>query len=123
VLQGFVGHFHSFLLLNIFALHGMIFTLYAYMTWMAEFSEMQDVGLVYKEIFKFCDVHLINKIYIAIIFFSFLFLLSFFKYILIRYFPHLHFQCYPKSPPYPSPHSPKNSLALFGPGIPLYRGI
>jgi hypothetical protein len=23
--------------------------------------------------------------------------------IFIRYFPHLHFQCYPKSPSYPSP--------------------
>ncbi|EDL00036.1 mCG146956 [Mus musculus] len=25
------------------------------------------------------------------------------KIFLIRYFPHLHFQCYPKSPPYPPP--------------------
>jgi hypothetical protein len=23
----------------------------------------------------------------------------------IRYFPHLHFQCYPKIPPYPPPHT------------------
>lgn len=44
----------------------MIFTPYGYMTWMAEVSEMQDVGLVYKEIFKFWAVLLINKIYIAI---------------------------------------------------------
>jgi hypothetical protein len=29
--------------------------------------------------------------------------LSFYYYFLIRYFLHLHFQCYPKSPPYP-PH-------------------
>ena len=61
MLQGFVGNFHSFLLFNIFALHGMIFTLYGYMTWMAEVSEMQDVRLVYKDIFKFYDVLLINK--------------------------------------------------------------
>jgi hypothetical protein len=27
----------------------------------------------------------------------------FFINIFIRYFPHLHFQCYPKSPPYPPP--------------------
>jgi hypothetical protein len=27
----------------------------------------------------------------------------FFYYFFIRYFLHLHFQCYPKSPPYPSP--------------------
>jgi hypothetical protein len=27
----------------------------------------------------------------------------FFKIIFIRYFPHLYFQCYPKSPPYPHP--------------------
>ena len=33
---------------------------------MGEISEMQDVGLVYNEIFKFYDVLLINKIYIAI---------------------------------------------------------
>jgi hypothetical protein len=29
----------------------------------------------------------------------------FFSFFLIRYFPHLHFQCYPKSPPYPPPYS------------------
>jgi hypothetical protein len=29
-------------------------------------------------------------------------LIFFFIYIFIRYFPHLHFQCYPNSPPYPS---------------------
>jgi hypothetical protein len=44
---------------------------------------------------------------------------SFLKYIFIRYFPHLHFQCYPKSPPYP----PMHPLPLFGPGVPLYWGI
>jgi hypothetical protein len=42
----------------------------------------------------------------------------------IRYFPHLHFQCYPKSPQYtPPPHSPTHPLPLFGPGVPLYWGI
>jgi hypothetical protein len=41
----------------------------------------------------------------------------------IRYFPHLHFQCYPKCPPYPTPHSPTHPLPLFGPGVPLYWGI
>jgi hypothetical protein len=52
-------------------------------------------------------------------FFFFLFL-----FFLIRYFPHLHFQCYPKSPPYPPPpHSPTHPLPLFGPGIPLYWSI
>ena len=61
MLQSFVGNIHSFLLFNIFALHGMIFTLYGYMTWMGEVSEMQDVRLVYKDIFKFYDVLLINK--------------------------------------------------------------
>jgi hypothetical protein len=43
--------------------------------------------------------------------------------IFIRYFPHLHFQCYPKSPPYPPPHSPTHPLPLFGHGVPLYWGI
>jgi hypothetical protein len=47
------------------------------------------------------------------------FLLFFF---FIRYFPHLHFQCYPKSQPYP-PHSPTHPFPLFGPGVPLYWGI
>jgi hypothetical protein len=32
--------------------------------------------------------------------------ISFFKIFFIMYFPQLHFQCYPKSPPYPSPHFP-----------------
>jgi hypothetical protein len=52
VLQGIVVNFHSFLFFNIFGLHGMIFPLYGYMTWMAEVSEMQGVGLVDKEIFN-----------------------------------------------------------------------
>ena len=38
-----------------FALPGMIFPFYGYMTWMGGGSAMQDVRLVYKEIFKFCD--------------------------------------------------------------------
>ena len=40
-----------------------------------------------------------------------------------RYFPRLHFQCYPKGPPYPPPQSPTHPLPLFGPGVPLYWGI
>jgi hypothetical protein len=44
-------------------------------------------------------------------------------FFLIRYFPHLHFQCYPKGPPYPPPQSPTHPLPLFGPGVPLYWGI
>jgi hypothetical protein len=41
----------------------------------------------------------------------------------IRYFPLLHLQCYPISPPYPPPKSPTHPLPLFGPGVPLYWGI
>jgi hypothetical protein len=48
-------------------------------------------------------------------------LISFFY--LIRYFPRLHFQCYPKGPPYPPPQSPTHPLPLFGSGFPLYWGI
>jgi hypothetical protein len=44
-------------------------------------------------------------------------------YFFIRYFPRLHFQCYPKSPPYLPPQSPTHPLPLFGPGVPLYWGI
>jgi hypothetical protein len=40
---------------------------------------------------------------------SFFFLI--YLFIFIRYFLHLHFQCYPKSPPYPSPHSPTHPLS------------
>jgi hypothetical protein len=50
-----------------------------------------------------------------------LYLLFFF--FLIRYFPRLHFQCYPKGLPYPPPQSPTHPLPLFGPGVPLYWGI
>jgi hypothetical protein len=44
-------------------------------------------------------------------------------YFFIRYFPHKHFQCYPKSPPYPPPQSLTHPLPLFGSGVPLYWGI
>jgi hypothetical protein len=40
---------------------------------------------------------------------SFFFLSFFF----ITYFPQLHFQCYPKSPPYPPPHFPTHSFPFF----------
>ena len=45
------------------------------------------------------------------------------SFFLIRYFPRLHFQCYPKGPPYPPTQSPTHPLPLFGPGVPLYWGI
>jgi hypothetical protein len=41
----------------------------------------------------------------------------------ITYFPQLHFQCCPKSPPYHPPYSPTHPFPLFGPDIPLYWGI
>jgi hypothetical protein len=40
---------------------------------------------------------------------------SFFKNIFIRYFPHLHFQCYPKSPPYPPLQLPYPLTPTFWP--------
>jgi hypothetical protein len=43
----------------------------------------------------------------------------FFSIFFIRYFLHLHFQCYPKSPENPPP----TLLPLLGPGISLYWGI
>ena len=42
----------------------------------------------------------------------FLFLKIFF---IITYFPQLHFQCYPKSPPYPPPHFPTHPFPFFWP--------
>jgi hypothetical protein len=59
------------------------------------------------------------KAFLLDIFFIYISFLSFF----IRNFPRLHFQCYPKGPPYPPPQSPTHPLPLFGPGIPLYWGI
>jgi hypothetical protein len=44
-------------------------------------------------------------------------------FFVIRYFPCLHFQCYPKGPPYRPLQSPTHPLPLFGPGVPLYWGI
>jgi hypothetical protein len=59
-------------------------------------------------------------------FFVFLFVLFFLELIfLIRYFPHLHFQCYPKSPQYTPPHTPlptnSHFLALAFPCTGAYK--
>jgi hypothetical protein len=59
----------------------------------------------------------------TILFYFILFFYIQTSFFLIRYFPHLHFQCYPKGPPYPPPQSPTHPLPLFGPGVPLYWGI
>jgi hypothetical protein len=52
-----------------------------------------------------------------------IFVFPVFLFFLIRYFSHLHFQCYPKGLPYPPPQSPTHPLPLFSPGVPLYWGI
>jgi hypothetical protein len=39
------------------------------------------------------------------------------------YFPQLHLECYPKSPPYAPLHIPTHPFPVFGPGIHLYWGI
>jgi hypothetical protein len=39
--------------------------------------------------------------------------LNYFFNFFIRYFPCLHFQCYPKSPPYPSPPNPLPTHSPF----------
>ena len=41
-------------------------------------------------------------------------------YLFIRYFLHLHFKCYLKSPPYAPLPSPIYPFPLLGPGVPLY---
>ena len=71
----------------------------------------------------FILVELVNLLFFSPPFWqrNYLFIYLIKKYF-IRYFPHLHFQSYPKSPPNPA-HSPTHSLLLFGPGIPLYWGI
>jgi hypothetical protein len=66
---------------------------------------------------------------LALVLFKIFFTLCFvyFKHFLnifITYFPQLHFQCYPKSPPYPPHHFPTHPFPFFfGPGIPLYWSI
>jgi hypothetical protein len=62
------------------------------------------------------NVELLQKTFLS-------FFVFFFLFFLIRYFPLLHFQCYPKGSPYPLPQSPTHPLTLFGPGVPLYWGI
>jgi hypothetical protein len=42
-------------------------------------------------------------------------LFLFFFLFFITYFPQLHFQCYPKSLPYPPPHFPTNPFPFFWP--------
>ena len=72
---------------------------------------------IYPEDAQTCNKDTFTTIFIAAFFFPFLFFL-------IRYFPRLHFQCYPKGPPYPPhPQSPTHPLPLFGPGVSLYWGI
>jgi hypothetical protein len=48
-----------------------------------------------------------------------MYFIFFFKiFFIITYFPQLHLECYPKSPPYPPPHFPTHQFPFFGPGIP-----
>ena len=48
---------------------------------------------------------------------------SLFFFFLIRYFPHLHFQCYPKSPPYPPPYSPTHPFPILAMMFPVLGHI
>jgi hypothetical protein len=47
------------------------------------------------------------------VYYLFLFPLPFFTIFFIRYFPHLYFQCYPKSPPPIHPHTPLTTHSHF----------
>jgi hypothetical protein len=49
---------------------------------------------------------------ILVLLLVFLFLLLSKSFFFITYFPQFHFQCYPKSPPYP-PHFPTHSFPFF----------
>jgi hypothetical protein len=80
------------------------------------------------EIIPHNDQNINVLFYTHILFFSvlkylILYLFKFFSFFLITYFPQLHFQCYPKSPPHPPPpHAPTHPFPFFGPGVPLYWG-
>jgi hypothetical protein len=54
----------------------------------------------------------IYLVYGAIFIYLFIYL---FIYIFITYLPQLHFQCYPKSPPYPPPPLPYPPIPIFWP--------
>jgi hypothetical protein len=62
---------------------------------------------------------LLPSLYFFIFIFYFLLFVGFLKFIylffifLIRYFPHLHFQCYPKGPPYSPPPTPLPTHSPF----------
>ena len=72
-----------------------------------------------------------NKIFLMLKLLFFLFVITyflqnyFFKNIFITYFPQLHFQCYPKSPPHPPPPTPlptdSHFLALAFPYTEAYK--
>jgi hypothetical protein len=55
------------------------------------------------------EITIVSQKFLRSLFFSF-----FFKKI-ITYFPQLHFQCYPRSPPHPPPHSPTHPFPFFWP--------
>jgi hypothetical protein len=84
-----------------------------------------DQGFLVTWCYCLCSlaVHEVSLSSLFVLLFIFIIFFSFFSLFLIRYFPLLHFQCYPKSPPYPPPQSPTHPLPLFGPGVPLYWGI
>jgi hypothetical protein len=54
------------------------------------YSQLHKISLL-----RYKAFHIFNVKFFCIV--------LFFKIFLIRYFPHLHFQCYPKSPPSPPP--------------------
>jgi hypothetical protein len=64
---------------------------------------------MYVDIQKLLFNYFFKVVYIFIYFIFFL------LNIFIRYFPHLHFQCYTKSPPYSHPHSPTQQTPTFWP--------
>jgi hypothetical protein len=74
--------------------------------------------------YKYINSTSVNVIFVSLSFFSTRYFFLFFLNIFIRYFPHLHFQWYPKSPPNPPPTPlPTHShfLALVFPCTGAYK--
>jgi hypothetical protein len=75
----------------------------------------KNYNLFLETLFLYCSIPVFFYLFI------FIFPLNLFKKILFdiffffRYFPHLHFQCYPKSPPYPPPPLPYLPTPTFWP--------
>jgi hypothetical protein len=101
LLMSFWWHFIPCLQRGVVGTHSKNFTWFPEPSWAPLGSQISLLWVAHVSPFI---LFFILKIFIYL----FLFLNIF-----IRYFPHLHFQCYPKSPPYPRPPTPLPTHSHF----------